>query len=67
MSDVKFPNVEVELVGRDGNAFAILGAVKTAMRRGGVSPEDISAYMKEAMAGDYDHLLLVTMQTVEVI
>ena len=65
-TDVKFPNVTVTLVGEDGNAFAILGAVKTAMRKGGCSKADIDTYMEEAMGGDYDHLLQVTMKTVNV-
>jgi len=50
-TDVKFPNVTVTLVGEDGNAFAILGAVKTAMRKGGCSKADIDTYMEEAMGG----------------
>ena len=31
------------------------------------SDEEIAAYKKEATTGDYDHLLQVTMQTVDVI
>ena len=62
----KFPNVEVELVGQDGNAFAVLGAVTKAMRRAKVDQVDIDAMMKEAMSGDYDHLLQTVMETVTV-
>jgi hypothetical protein len=36
MSDVKYPEIEVELIGTDGNAFAILGKVQEALKRGGV-------------------------------
>lgn len=64
--NTKFPHVSVTLVGRDGNAFAIMGAVKQAMSRAKVAKADIDAYMDEAMSGDYDHLLQVTMQTVNV-
>ena len=32
MNEVKYPEIEVELVGQDGNAFVILGAVRRAMR-----------------------------------
>ncbi len=32
----KYPRVKVQLVGEDGNAFAILGRVQTAMRMAGV-------------------------------
>jgi cobalamin biosynthesis protein CbiG len=66
MQDVKFPHVEVELVGQDGNAYAILGAVTTALKRANVSKEDIDAYNADAMSGDYDNLLQVTLRTVTV-
>jgi len=62
----RFPNIEVELVGNDGNAFSILGNVTRAMRRGGVPKTDIDAFMAEATAGDYDHLLGTVMRWVEV-
>jgi hypothetical protein len=58
--------VKVELVGQDGNAFMIMGLATKAMRRGGVKPEVIDAYKKEAMSGDYDHLLQTTMNYCEV-
>jgi hypothetical protein len=58
--------ISVELVGQDGNAFAVMGAVTKAMRRGGCSNEDIENYKKEAMSGDYDNLLRVTMDWVDV-
>jgi hypothetical protein len=53
----KFPNVKVDLIGYDGNAFVILGRVQKAMRLEKVPKEDIDSFMKEAMSGDYDHLL----------
>lgn len=59
---VKFPNVRVKLVGEDGNAFAILGRCSTAARRAGVSKEDRDAFLKEAMSGNYDHLLMTCME-----
>lgn len=66
MSAVKYPHVTVKLIGGDGNAFAILGAVQRALRRAGVPQEEIQTFLDEAKAGDYDHLLGVVMQTVEV-
>lgn len=63
---IKYPNIEVELIGHDGNAFAILGKVVKEMRRGGVSKPEISAYRIEAMNGNYDHLLQTTMRWVSV-
>ena len=64
--DIKFPDVEVQLTGEDGNAFFIMGKVKTALRRGGATQEEVQQYLDEAMSGDYDHLLGVTMQWVNV-
>lgn len=67
MSDtsVKHPDVHVNLASLDGNAFAILGAVTKAMQRAGVPDSEQRAYYHEATSGDYDHLLQVTMATVE--
>ena len=62
----KYPEVEVQLSGRDGNAFAIMGAVKTALRRAGIDQAAIDAYLEDSMAGDYDHLLRVAQNTVTV-
>jgi len=50
----------------DGNAFAIMGTVCTAMAREGYPAEMIEEYKKEAMSGDYDHLLQTTFDYVEI-
>jgi len=62
----KYSQVKVKLVGEDGNAFAIMGAVQRAMRKAGLSQEQIDEYLKESKAGDYDHLLQTAMRFVEV-
>lgn len=59
MSEVKYPNIKVRLTGRDGNAFAIMGAVSLALRKANVTKEEIAEYRKESTSGDYDNLLLV--------
>lgn len=64
--EVRHPDVEVQLVGTDGNAFAILGKVQRALRQAGVSDEEVQAYYDEATSGDYDNLLAVTCRWVEV-
>jgi hypothetical protein len=56
----------VKLVGEDGNAFAIMGRVKQSLRRAGADKEYIDKYLKEATTGDYDHLLAVSMEYVDV-
>ena len=56
----------VKLIGEDGNAFAIMGRVKQALRRSGADREYIDKYLCEATAGDYDNLLIVSMEYVDV-
>ena len=47
----------VELVGRDGNAFAILGRCQGAAQDADVPQKEIEDFIEEAMSGDYNHLL----------
>jgi hypothetical protein len=62
---IKYPEVEVQLTGNDGNAFAIMGAVSKALKRAGYG-DDVDAYMAESMSGDYDNLLITAMNWVTV-
>ena len=62
--EIKHPEVQVDLIGEDGNAFAILGRVLKAMTRAGVPKSERDAFMKEATSGDYDHLLATVMRWV---
>lgn len=59
-----YPDIEVKLVGEDGNAFAIMGRVSKALRRGGATTEEVNQYMAESMSGDYDNLLRTAMKWV---
>jgi hypothetical protein len=59
-------NTTVQLTGNDGNAFAIMGAVRSALKKTGATQEQIDEYMKASMSGDYDNLLRVAMEWVEV-
>ena len=63
---VRYPDVEVQLTGADGNAFMIIGRVQKALRRANVSDEERERYTSEAMSGDYDNLLATTMRWVSV-
>lgn len=58
-TEPRYPNITVQLSGNDGNAFAVMAAVRKALRRAGVSSEEISEYVKQSTAGDYDNLLKV--------
>jgi len=56
----------VQLIGQDGNTFSIMGRVKQALKSAGADKEYIDKYLSEATSGDYDHLLVVSMEYVEV-
>ena len=58
----KYPNITVEMVGQDGNAFAILGRCRKAAREAGLRDSEINAFVTEATSGDYDHLLQTAMR-----
>ena len=58
----KYPDITVELVGQNGNAFNILGICLRAMRRAGLSKEEQDAFQAEATSGNYDHLLATCMK-----
>jgi hypothetical protein len=62
----KYPEIEVQLTGQDGNAYAIMGAVQKALRKAEVPKEQIDEYLKESMSGDYNHLLRTAMSWVSV-
>ena len=63
---VKYPEVKVQLVGNDGNAFSILGNCKTAAKKAGLTKKQIDEFLNEAMSRDYDHLLGTCMEYFEV-
>ncbi len=60
-------NVDVELVGTDGNAFALLSRCQTVARKGGIAQDQINEFLDEAQKGDYDHLLRTCMKYFNVI
>ena len=66
MSDPRFPHVDVQLGGADGNAFAVLGKVRNALQSGGATRVEIEEFVAEATAGDYDHLIQTAMRWVNV-
>lgn len=57
--------IKVVLVGESSNAFAILGKVKRALTEGN-RQDLVEPFMKDAMSGDYDHLLRTAQDYVEV-
>lgn len=47
----------LKLVGRDGNAYALLGAAQQAARKAKWPKERWNAVVQDATSGDYNHLL----------
>ncbi len=65
--DPKYPDVTVVLTGTDGNAFAIIGAVKKALREYGKDQKVINAWLEEVKEQkSYDELLQLCFQWVNV-
>lgn len=52
---------EIDLTSVDGNAGAVMGAVARGLRRKGNPAPVIDDFRRQAMSGDYDHLLRVAM------
>lgn len=57
MEQIVKKTVNLELVGIDGNAFAIMGAFSKQARKEEWTKEEIDKVIDEASSGDYDHLL----------
>jgi len=58
---VKKEPVNLQLVGIDGNAFAIMGAFQQAARKEGWTKSEIKVVIDKATEGNYDDLLHTIM------
>jgi hypothetical protein len=56
---------ELDLTTVDGNAFSIMGAVRRSLKEAGNTAEVLESYRDQATAGDYDHLLRVSIAFTE--
>jgi hypothetical protein len=56
---------KVKLIGRDGNAFCIIGTVRKALLKEGMKKE-AEEFMKKVTFSDYNNLLRVVMEYVDV-
>lgn len=57
--------ITLQLVGLDGNAFALIGAFQRQARAEGWTPDEIKAVRDEMSSGDYAHLLQTLMRYTE--
>lgn len=53
--------VKLDLIGLDGNAFALMGAFQKQARREGWTKDEISSVLDKCTSGDYDNLLSTLM------
>ena len=56
----------VKLVGKDSNAFFIIGIVKKALKQAGADQEYIEQYITEVTSGDYNNVLTCTLDYVDI-
>ena len=66
IAGLDFKHVKINLLGHDGNAAAIIGSVRRALRKGGAPRGAIDAFVEEAMSGDYDNVLQTVFRWVTV-
>lgn len=62
----KYPNIKAKLIGQDGNAYAIIGTVKQALRKANVPQSDIDEFVVDAMSGDYNNVITTALKWVTV-
>lgn len=75
MPEVKYPDCTVQLTGTDGNAMAVLGAARRALKGYLYEQEEMTSekllgevhdLTAEATSGDYNHLLQTVMKWMNV-
>jgi hypothetical protein len=64
---IKFPHIEVQLTGNDGNAFQIIGAVGKALRMAGLPAAEKEFRDAAFQSESYDTLLRLATNTVTVL
>ena len=50
--NIKYPNIQVQLTGTDGNVFSVLGKVIKAIKVNGVPQSEVDAFWEEASSGE---------------
>ena len=65
-NQAKYPEIEVELLGHDSNAFFMIGKTAKMMQRANLPKEEIALFKEEAMSGDYNHVLTTILKWVEI-
>lgn len=53
------------LIGVDGNAYAILGYVSSAMKKEGYTKQQINEYEERAKGDSYENLICVSLEMID--
>jgi hypothetical protein len=64
--EIRHPEVHAKLIGKDGNAFIVLGEVLASLQEAGVDAAEVEEFINDATSGDYDHLIRTVMKWVTV-
>ncbi|MBB5694425.1 hypothetical protein [Muricoccus pecuniae] len=56
----KYAKVALKISKTDSSAFGVVNAARKALQKAGAPPAEIETYMKEALSGDYNHVLNTT-------
>ena len=65
MTAPRFPNVKIKLGGQPTGKLPIVIRTTAALRKAGIAEREIDLYQKEALAGDFDNCLAVTLAWVD--
>jgi len=57
--------IKLDLVGLDGNAFALMGAFQKQARREGWTKDEIKVVIDKCTSGDYDNLIVTLCEHCE--
>lgn len=57
----RYPHITVQLTEENGNALAILARAVRAASEAGLTSKELDRFRREALQGDYNHLLQTCM------
>jgi hypothetical protein len=61
-----YPNISVRLIGVDNHPTTIVAVLTRGLRDGGIEHDEIDRIVREALSGDYDHVLSTCLKYVRV-
>jgi len=62
----KYPDIVVHLIGATGDMWSVVGQVRRAMMNANVPDDTIAVFVREATAGNYNHMIRVCMAWVNI-